>query len=107
MTIPSRVCNEVARIVQEALVNIRKHSGARNVIVRFDSQDGNWKLVIDDDGKGFDFAGRLTHAQLEASRQGPLVIKERVRSIGGELAVESASGRGARLEITFPQKAYG
>lgn len=107
VTIPSRVCNEVARIVQEALVNVRKHSAARNVIVRFDSQDGNWKLVIDDDGKGFDFAGRLTHAQLEASRQGPLVIKERVRSIGGELAVESASGRGARLEITFPQKAYG
>lgn len=107
VTIPSRVCNEVARIVQEALVNIRKHSGARSVIVRFDSQDENWKLVIDDDGRGFDFAGRLTHAELEAARKGPLVIKERVRSIGGELAVESASGRGARLEITFPQKAYG
>ncbi len=107
VAIPSRVCNELARIVQEALVNIRKHSGARNVLVRFDAQNGNWKLVIDDDGRGFGFAGRLNHAELEAARKGPLVIKERVRSIGGELAVESASGRGARLEITFPQKAYG
>ncbi|MFB3922720.1 MAG: sensor histidine kinase [Terriglobia bacterium] len=107
VSIPSRVCNEVARIVQEALVNVRKHSGARNVMVRFDSQNGDWRLVIDDDGRGFDFAGRLNHNELENSRKGPLVIKERVRSIGGELAIESGSGRGARLEIIFPQKAYG
>lgn len=107
VALPSRVCNEVARIVQEALVNVRKHSGAHSVLVRFESLGGNWKLVIDDDGHGFDFSGRLSHAELEAARKGPLVIKERVRSIGGELAVESALGRGARLEITFPQKVYG
>ena len=53
-----------------------------------------------------DALSRLS-AELEAGRKGPLVIKERVRSIGGELAVESALGRGARLEITFPQKVYG
>jgi signal transduction histidine kinase len=107
VTIPSRVCNEVARIVQEALVNVRKHSGARSVLVRFESVGGNWKLSIDDDGHGFGFSGRLSHAELEAGRRGPMLIKERVRSIGGELAVESSLGRGARLEITFPQKAYG
>ncbi|MBI1984391.1 MAG: hypothetical protein HYS61_09350, partial [Acidobacteria bacterium] len=46
-------------------------------------------------------------AELDAARKGPLVIKERVRSIGGELVVESAPGRGARLEILIPQKAHG
>ena len=98
-----RVSNELARAAQEALVNVRKHSGARNVLVRFDAQDGYWKLVVDDDGRGFDFSGRLTHAELEAERKGPTIIMERVRSIGGELAIESTPGRGARLEIRVPQ----
>lgn len=102
-----RVANEVARIVQEALVNVRKHSRARNVVVRLDSRDGCWKLSVDDDGCGFDFSGRLSQAELDAARKGPVVIKERVRSIGGELAVESIPGRGSSLEILIPQKRYG
>ena len=105
--LPARVANEVARIVQEALANIRRHSHAHAVIVRLDARDGSWLLVISDDGRGFGFSGRLNQAQLDAARQGPLVIKERVRSIGGELWIESAPGKGARLEITFPQRAHG
>lgn len=105
--LPPRYCNELARIVQEALVNVRKHSGARNVMVRFGAEDGFWKLIIDDDGFGFDFSGRLPLAQLDAMRQGPAIIKERVRSIGGELTVESRPGRGARLEISVPQRVHG
>ncbi|HXE74856.1 MAG TPA: histidine kinase [Candidatus Xenobia bacterium] len=101
--LPPRVCRELARIVQEALVNVRKHSSARNVLVRFGCDDGVWRLVVDDDGRGFPFSGRLTQAELDAARRGPLVIKERVRSIGGELTVESTPGGGARLEITLPQ----
>ncbi|HUU15328.1 MAG TPA: histidine kinase [Terriglobia bacterium] len=104
---PPRVCKEIVRIVQEALVNVRKHSGARNVLVKFDAQNGLWKLVIDDDGRGFDFIGRMNLAELDVARKGPLVIKERVRSIGGDLVVESAPGRGARLEISIPQKGHG
>jgi len=107
VAIAPRVCTEVARILQEALVNIRKHSHARNVLVRFDAQDGNWRLLIDDDGRGFDFEGRVRLAELDAQHLGPLVIKERVRTIGGELVVESGKGRGARLEIIFPRKTYG
>lgn len=107
VAIAPRVCTEVARILQEALVNIRKHSHARNVLVRFDAQEGNWRLLIDDDGRGFDFEGRLRLAELDALHKGPLVIKERVRTIGGELVVESGRGRGTRLEIIFPRKAYG
>jgi signal transduction histidine kinase len=103
----SRVGNEVARILQEALVNIRKHSGARNVLVRFDAQDGLWKLAVDDDGCGFDFSGRLSQAELDRARKGPVIIKERTRSIGGEITIESVSGRGARLEVLFPQRRNG
>ncbi len=101
VSLPPRVCRELARIVQEALVNVRKHSAASNAVVRLGRKGGMWKLVIDDDGRGFEFVGRFTQADLDSARKGPLVIKERVRSMGGELTVESTPGRGARLEITL------
>ncbi|MGH9602376.1 MAG: sensor histidine kinase [Terriglobales bacterium] len=106
LTLPVNVSREVARLVQEALMNVLKHSDARRVLVRLSSQDGTCRLVVDDDGRGFDFAGRLTQAELDAAHKGPLVIRERVRSIRGQLTIESYPGRGARLEIQFPQKAY-
>ena len=105
IVLPPRVCTEVARILQEALVNIRKHSGAHNILVRLDAAGGHCKLIVDDDGHGFDFYGRLTQNDLDIARRGPMVIKERVRSINGTMTIDSIPGGGARLEITFPQKA--
>jgi signal transduction histidine kinase len=107
VSLTPRACREIARIVQEALVNVRKHSEATNVFVQLLPQAANYKLEIDDDGRGFDFAGRYSQAQLDAIQKGPVVIKERVRSIGGELVIESNPGRGVRLEIAFPQRLYG
>jgi signal transduction histidine kinase len=104
--LPPRVSTEVARILQEALVNIRKHSGARNVLVRFESGVGKWILIVDDDGRGFDFSGHLKQDDLDIARRGPMVIKERVRSIDGELTIDSVPDGGARLEITIPKKSY-
>jgi signal transduction histidine kinase len=97
--IPRRVSHELVRIVEEALSNVRKHSGARRVDVHISSQDDVWEVVIQDDGRGFDFTGRLSLAQLEAARKGPRVIRERVHAVNGELALESWPNRGARLEI--------
>lgn len=106
LTLPANTSREVARLVQEALMNVLKHSDARRVLVRLSLQDGTCKLVVDDDGRGFDFIGHLTQAELDAAHKGPLVIRERVRSIRGQLTIESYPGRGARLEIKFPQKAH-
>ena len=104
VTLPAATCRELARVVQEALVNIRKHSGAQSAVVRFGWQNGTWKLVIDDDGKGFPFAGRFTLTELDDFRWGPTVIKERVRAVGGDMVIESNPGHGSKLEITVPQK---
>jgi signal transduction histidine kinase len=101
---PQQVCRELARIVQEGLVNVRKHSGARKVLVRLGANDGRWTVVIEDDGSGFPFSGRFTQAELDTLGKGPVVIKERVRLIAGELTIESNPGRGSRLEISVPQK---
>jgi two-component system nitrate/nitrite sensor histidine kinase NarX len=106
ISLPPRACTELVRVLQEALVNIRKHSGARKVLVRFGRDNGIWKLVIEDDGRGFEFAGRLSLAELNAAALGPRVIRERVRSIGADLVIESAPDRGARLEISLPPVAY-
>src|SRR5207249_5102327 len=100
IVLPPLVAREVLRIVGEALTNVRKHSGARHVQVRFAFKD-MLNLVVEDDGQGFDFSGRLSEAELEAARRGPVAIRERVRSIGGELILESAPGQGARLQITW------
>lgn len=105
--LPPRVCREVALIVQEALVNVRKHSGARNVLVKLISERDLYKLIIEDDGKGFALPSQLSAAGAGAIQNGPRVLRDRVHSIHGELAIESVPGRGARLEIRFPQRAYG
>ena len=99
---PTRTAQELARIVQEALVNVRKHAAARHVVVRLGRDAEHWLLSIDDDGRGFSFSGRLSQDELDRQRRGPVVIKERVRAIGGELSVESDPGRGSRLSIVWP-----
>ncbi len=107
VSLPPRVCSELVRIVQEALANIRKHSGAHKVQVVFVRGNEHWKLRVEDDGRGFGFAGRLTLAELEHVPECPIVIKERVRSIGGELMIESIPGSGAKLEVLLPLATNG
>ena len=104
LNMPQPVCRELARIVQEALVNVRKHSKARQVLVRLGSRNGAWHVLVEDDGRGFPFTGRLSQAELDTMGKGPVVIKERVRLIEGELTIESNPGLGTRLEITVPQR---
>ncbi len=95
-------CRELARIVQESLVNVRKHSGAHHVLVRLAQRAGHLQLTVEDDGKGFSFSGRLSGAELETAGKGPAVIRERVSLLAGELAIESTPGHGARLEVRIP-----
>ncbi len=99
VTLPPATCREIAGILREALANVRRHSGAQHVLVRLARQRGAWLLSIADDGRGFEFSGRFTHAELDEDRRGPLVIKQRVRAIEGELTIISKAGQGARLEI--------
>jgi signal transduction histidine kinase len=102
VNLPPATCREIAGILREALANVRRHSGAQHVLVRLARQRGAWLLTIEDDGRGFEFSGRLTHAELDEKRRGPLVIKQRVRAIEGELTIISKAGQGARLEIKVP-----
>jgi signal transduction histidine kinase len=103
LDMPDKVCRELLRIVQEGLVNVRKHSSARHALVRLGSSANQWNLTLEDDGKGFPFSGRVTQDELDQMGKGPMIIKERVRLIAGTLTVESSPGTGTRLEIKVPK----
>jgi signal transduction histidine kinase len=98
----TRACREIVRITQEALVNIRKHSGATSAEVRFLRREGAWILRISDNGKGFAAAntGSPQRARI------PGLIHERARSISAELVIESTPGKGSTVEITIPGREH-
>lgn len=89
----------VFRIVQEALTNVARHAGARQVAIRIeqDATAGHEgiALTVTDDGRGFDVANRT-------KRFGLLGMRERVAMLGGTLEIDSQAGRGTRVAAWLP-----
>ncbi|HVY94200.1 MAG TPA: ATP-binding protein [Bryobacteraceae bacterium] len=89
-----RTC--IYRIVQEALTNVSRHSGARNVRVSL-RRDNNWVVgSVADDGRGFDRAGQ------KRGGLGLLGMEERVREVGGSVDISSSPGKGTRVDFRLP-----
>ncbi len=80
---------EVARIVQEALANVRRHSGASHAEVRVSLSGATLRIEISDDGRGF--------GPGERPGMGLTGMKERAAALGGALDVEGRPGEGARV----------
>jgi signal transduction histidine kinase len=102
LRLPDRICRELFQIYRESLHNVKKHANASHVVVKLDHDEARVFLVVDDNGQGFSFSGRYTSEELDRLRLGPISIKERTRSVGGTLTVESNPGHGARLTIEIP-----
>jgi nitrate/nitrite-specific signal transduction histidine kinase len=83
------------RIAQEALNNIAKHSGARQVEVRLECQPAGMILLIKDDGLGFD------PEAITPGHMGIAIMRERANSIGASLKIESQPGRGTIVELDW------
>ncbi len=81
------------RVAQEALNNIAKHSGARQVEVRLACGSGEMNLSIKDDGLGFE-AGSITPDHL-----GIAIMRERANSVGASFKIESQPGQGTTVEL--------
>ncbi len=88
----------VQRIVQEALANIRKHSGAENVRVLLSMDAGCYRVLVEDDGEGF--VGYADPQKLD-EHFGLSIMQERADMVGGELRVESEPGEGTRILLRF------
>lgn len=88
----TRTC--VYRVVQEALHNASRHSGARNATVAVRQLDQSLIVTVEDDGSGFD-PGRMRG-------MGLLGMEERVKQLGGQLDIRSQPGKGTVLRVTLP-----
>lgn len=100
------IAYDLCLVVQEALVNVARHAAATSVQVEVASENGQTRIVVADDGRGFPFFGEYDHAALTGLGLGPVMLKERVKSLGGTLAIRSTP-RGARLDIRVPRDHSG
>jgi signal transduction histidine kinase len=85
------------RVVQEALHNVAKHSGAANIEVRLKAAPDELTLAVIDDGHGFD----VEQARL-ATGLGLIGMRERIQLIGGHFEVSSEPGHGTRIRVRAP-----
>ena len=91
----------IYRVFQEALTNIRKHAGAKNVSVMIKRQEDWVSFVVEDDGKGFDVTKALTKDVLQRGL-GISTMDERIRMLKGSLNLWSQAGAGTRISFTIP-----
>jgi signal transduction histidine kinase len=91
----------VYRIVQQALTNAARHSGADHVSISAKREGNRLWFVVEDDGRGFD-AGRLAEAGPAHGGLGLATMHERAAMIGGFLDVWSETGKGTRVTLGVP-----
>lgn len=101
----ARLAPEVERsvigIVREALQNIRKHADASSVRVEVTRQDNALRVLVADDGRGFQAEDRRDDAD---GHFGLVQIRELAQELGGDVAITSQPGAGTRIEALIPVK---
>jgi PAS domain S-box-containing protein len=93
--LPEDVSVELLRVLQEALTNARRHSGARNVEVRLRAEGEALVAAVIDDGRGFHPASARTGVGLVG-------MGERIEGLGGKIEVSSRSGEGTKVTVKVP-----
>jgi signal transduction histidine kinase len=88
----------IFRVVQEALSNIAKHAGAREVLVRLEETPDELHLEVSDNGIGFDVT------RLELGQHGLAGMRFQVESLNGSLSVISQVGQGVKIVAKLPRK---
>jgi PAS domain S-box-containing protein len=93
--------------VRELLINSSKHAGTGNARVTMERGDGNVRIVVGDDGAGFDLAAAAiattgASGGTTASKFGLFSIRERMRALGGSFHIESSPGQGTTATLLLP-----
>ena len=99
--LPPQLETALYRIVQEALNNIAKHSGADQVKVSLEHKDSTISASIVDNGKGFDLNEEL-HPESSRRRFGIVGMHERVSLLAGKIDIQSRSGFGTSITVEIP-----
>ena len=101
LQLPTTLELQVLRIIQEALANARKHSGASSTRVRLVRTDRTLTATVEDDGVGFDPTMRSRGG---FPQFGLAIMRERAESVGGTLEIDSKPGSGTRVRMQIPVK---
>ena len=101
MRLPPEVETATFRAVQEAIVNISRHASAESVLIQASVHGGRLEVDIEDDGIGFDPAA-VVRSPDSLRGIGLLGMQERIEILGGQVTLESAPGRGARVVFSVP-----
>jgi len=99
--LPVELAVALFRIVQEAITNIAKHAEAETVLVQCGPVGGELVIEIEDDGRGFDPA-EVSVSGDTARGLGLAGMRERVELVGGQIAIDSAPGRGVHVTVRVP-----
>lgn len=99
--VPESLKTVIYRVLQEALNNVAKHSGADNATVLLTKREDTIELTIEDNGRGFDLQ-EMFH--LDGSKRGFGLgsMKERVELSGGSFSLESTGQKGTTIRATWP-----
>ncbi|MDP4178442.1 MAG: histidine kinase [Bacillota bacterium] len=92
----------VYRIIQEIFNNMKKHSEAKNAVVKLDFGTKYLMLIISDDGKGFDVDETLNRVKTKGNSYGLIGILERVNQLQGEIDIKSVIGKGTTYSVKLP-----
>ena len=95
--LPAHVETALFRIAQEALQNVAKHAGARTVKVSLDAAPASARLVVADDGKGFDVDRAFAHG----SGYGLISMRDRAQNLPGSFDLDAGCGRGSLVTVKW------
>lgn len=100
--LPALVETTVFRVLQEALTNVVRHSGAGRVSVVLEATNEELRLIVEDDGHGFDATGGSADLALGIGHLGLIGIRERLALAGGTLELESSPQGGTTVYSRIP-----
>jgi PAS domain S-box-containing protein len=99
--LPEEVAIALFRIIQEALRNVWRHSGATSAKIIVEFTDNKTKITIRDNGKGFTLAGKIGDLA-KHGKLGLAGMQERVQLLGGTMQVQSEPGKGTTITVEAP-----
>ena len=90
----------VFRAIQEALTNVRKHSGAKEVVIKIEYVENRLNVVVRDNGSGFD----IEKAMSEKNNQnfGIIGMRERIQLLKGKFTIKTFPGQGTEVIFNVP-----
>jgi len=95
--LPVEVGRTLLRVLQEALHNASKHSGARRAAVQLEATPGEIHMIVRDLGRGFN-----VEAALQGTGLGLISMRERVRLVNGTITIDSEPMRGTSIHVRVP-----